>query len=141
MKLNKENQELKQRLQKLANGNTDLRKKLQKGVSKGNEATTNIKRKQQGETAIKKHAIKRTTEYTAAAAEKVSSDNKAKESKPLVIIAGDSIIKDVNGWMLSGTSRVKVYSFSGADTSDMHEFLETTYQEETVKNYCTLWHK
>ena len=54
VKLNKENQELKQRLQKLVNENTDLRKKLHKGVSKGNEATSNIKQKQQGETAIKK---------------------------------------------------------------------------------------
>ena len=53
VKLNKENQELKQRLQKLVNENTDLRKKLQKGVSKGNEATSNIKQKQPGETATK----------------------------------------------------------------------------------------
>ena len=53
VKLSKENQELKQRLQKLVNENTDLRKKLQKGVSKGNEATSNIKQKQQGETATK----------------------------------------------------------------------------------------
>ena len=43
VKLNKENQELKQRLQKLVNEDTDLRKKLQDGVSKGNEATSNIK--------------------------------------------------------------------------------------------------
>ena len=53
MKLNKKNQELKQRLQKLVNENIDLRKKLQKGVIKGNEATSNIKQKQQGETATK----------------------------------------------------------------------------------------
>ena len=64
---NKENQELKQRLQKLENENTDLRKKLQKDVSKGNEVISNIKQKQQGETATKKkqqqkHATKRTTE-------------------------------------------------------------------------------
>ena len=124
VKLNKENQELKQRLQKLVNENTDQRKKLQKGVSKDNEATSNLKQKQQGETAIKKHMIKRTTAHTTAAVEKVSSDNKAKESKPLILIAGDSIIKDVNGWMLSRTSRVKVHSFSGADISDMHDFLK-----------------
>ena len=47
VKLDKKNQELKPRLQKLANENTDLRKKLQNGVSKGNEATSNIKQKQQ----------------------------------------------------------------------------------------------
>ena len=47
VKLNKENQELKQRLQKLANENTDLRKKFPNGVSKGNEVTSNIRQKQQ----------------------------------------------------------------------------------------------
>ena len=40
---------------------------------------------------------KRTTEHTIPAVEQVSSDNKAKESKPSVLIAGDSIIKDING--------------------------------------------
>ena len=67
---------------------------------------------------------KRTTEHTIAAGEQVASDNKAKESKPLILIAGDSIIKDIKGWMLSRTSRVKVHSFRGADTSDMHDFLK-----------------
>ena len=45
--LNKENQKLKQRLQKLANENTDLSKKFQNCVSKGNEVTSNIRQKQQ----------------------------------------------------------------------------------------------
>ena len=54
LKLHKENQELKQRLQKLVNGNTDLRKKFQNGGSKGNELTSNIKQKQQKETATKR---------------------------------------------------------------------------------------
>ena len=103
VKLNKENQELKQRLQRLANEHTDLRKKLQKGVCKGNEGTSNIKIARRN--SHKKHATKRTTEHTTAAVEKVSSD-KAKESTSLILIAGDSIIKDVNGWTLSRTSRV-----------------------------------
>ena len=51
--LNKENQELKQRLQKLANENTDLSKMFQNCVSKGNEVTSNIRQKQQKKSATK----------------------------------------------------------------------------------------
>ena len=107
--LNKENQELKQRLQKLANENTDLSKKFQNCVSKGNEMTSNIRQKQQ-KNQPQKHATKCTTEHTISVVEQVSSDNKMKESKPLILIAGDSIIKDINGWILSRTSRMKVHS-------------------------------
>ena len=109
VKLNKEDQELKQRLQKLVNENTDLMKKFQNGVSKGNEVTSNIRQKQHKKNSHKKHATKHTTEHTISAVEQVSSDNKTKESKPLILIAGDSIIKDINGWMLSRTSRMKVH--------------------------------
>ena len=69
--LNKENQELKQRLQKLANENTDLSKKFQNCVSKGNEVTSNIRQKQQKKSATKKHATKRTTEHTISDVEQV----------------------------------------------------------------------
>ena len=62
VKLNKENQELKQRLQKLANENTELRKKLQNGVSKGNEATNNIKQKRQ---SLRETVTKRTCDKTS----------------------------------------------------------------------------
>ena len=84
----------------MASEKTDLRKKFQNGVSKGNEVTSNIRQKQQ-KTTTKKHATKRTTEHTISAVQQVSSDNKMKESKLLILIAGDSIIKDINGWMLS----------------------------------------
>ena len=53
----------------------------------------NSKKKQPRE----KHVTKLTTEHTIPAVEQVSSDNKVKESKPLVLIAEDSIIKDING--------------------------------------------
>ena len=90
----------------------------------------------------KKHVTKRTTEHTIAAGEQVASDNKAKESKPLILIAGDSIIKDINGWMLSRTSRVKAHSFSGADTSDMHNFLKPLIKKKPSRIivHCATYH-
>ena len=59
--------------------------------------------------------------------------------KPLILIAGDSIIKDINGWMLSKTSRVKVHSFSGAETSDVHDFLKPLIKKKPSRTivYCS----
>ena len=45
-------------------------------------------------------------------------------SKRKIFIAGDSMIKDVKGWLLSRQKYVKVYSFSGADTHDMFDFIK-----------------
>ena len=46
-----------------------------------------------------------------------------KKHKPKVIIAGDSIVKDMKGWMISRNKLIKVHSFSGANTTDMESFL------------------
>ena len=48
----------------------------------------------------------------------VSSNN-----KPTIVIAGDSIIKDIKGWLMSRNKRVKISSFPGANTEDMKDFL------------------
>ena len=45
------------------------------------------------------------------------------QNKPLIIIAGDSMGKGPNVWIMSRTSNVKVYSFSGATTHDVNDFL------------------
>ena len=46
-----------------------------------------------------------------------------KKHKPKVIIAGDSIVKDMKGGMMSRNKLVKVHSFSGPNTTDMESFL------------------
>ena len=48
-----------------------------------------------------------------------------KRDKPLVIVAGDSMLRDINGWMMSRSNKVKIHSFSGANTSDMTHFLQS----------------
>ena len=48
----------------------------------------------------------------------VSSNN-----KPTIVIAGDSIIKDIKGWLMTRNKRVKISSFPGANTEDMKDFL------------------
>ena len=62
----------------------------------------------------------------APAHERKQKNKFGKESslKPKVIIAGDSIIKNVQGWILSSKKDVKVRSFSGAKIADMNHHIE-----------------
>ena len=46
------------------------------------------------------------------------------KTKSCIFIAGDSVVKDVRGWLLSRHKYVKVYSFSVADTTDMNNFIK-----------------
>ena len=48
---------------------------------------------------------------------------KGSNLKPKVIIAGDSIVKNVQGWRLSSKKDVKVQSFSGAKIADMNHHI------------------
>ena len=48
----------------------------------------------------------------------MQKEAKPKPKKPTVILAGDSILKNIKGWLISRTKAVKSYSFSGADTDD-----------------------
>ena len=47
-----------------------------------------------------------------------------KDIKPLVIVAGDSIIKDLNGRMMSRKNNVKIHCFPGSTTEDMTDFVK-----------------
>ena len=44
-------------------------------------------------------------------------------NKPTIVTDGDSIIKDIKGWLMSRNKRVKISSFRGANTEDMKDFL------------------
>ena len=43
--------------------------------------------------------------------------------KPMIVIAGNSIVKDVKGWLMRRDKRVKINSFSVANIEDMEDFL------------------
>ena len=55
---------------------------------------------------------------------RMEKEAKPKPKKPTVVLAGDSILKNINGWLMSRTKAVKSYSFSGADTDDMKYHLQ-----------------
>ena len=55
-------------------------------------------------------------------------------SKKVTVIAGDSILKHLEGWRLSNSStRIVVESFSGATTSDMEDYLKPILRKEPNK--------
>ena len=55
----------------------------------------------------------------------VGKDQKstAKSRKPRIFIAGDSMVRELKGWLMSRNKFVKVYSFSSATADDIESFL------------------
>jgi len=51
--------------------------------------------------------------------------------RPVVVIAGDSLVKNVQGWRVSNGKRVKtvVKSFSGASVNDMFDYIQPTIRQ------------
>ena len=47
------------------------------------------------------------------------------------MIAGDSVLKNLQGHKISRNSRVKVSSFPGSTTEDMHDFIKPLLQKNT----------
>ena len=43
--------------------------------------------------------------------------------KPKIIMAGDSILKNLHGWIMARSKSVKIHSFPGAMTEDMVSYL------------------
>ena len=54
----------------------------------------------------------------------LSQPSRSKSNKAKIFDMGDSIVKDVKGWLLSRKLYVKVYSFSGTDTEDMFDYIK-----------------
>ena len=67
-----------------------------------------------------------------------SSSSKIEEKKedvkvdgnPMIVIAGDSIVKDVKVWLMSRDKRVTVNNFSEANIEDMEDFLSPIIQRK-----------
>ena len=91
------------------------------------------KQKEKVEELQKKSNCKPTADKpTGKPVEKKTTDVKEEPSlsqprrnthKPRIIIAGDSMVRDLKGWLMSRSKFVKVFSFSGATTEDMKSYL------------------
>ena len=118
-------------------GKKDLRDKnpMPALQTKKNTASKPVKDK------VKDRERPRRTDTAGSGNEKTKSKNRSDEidltgpeserghpstskTKSSIFIAGDSVVKDVKGWLLSRHKYVKVYSFSDADTTDMNDFIK-----------------
>ena len=51
-------------------------------------------------------------------------------TKPVVFVAGDSMLKNLKGYLMSRTKSVKIPSFPGASTEDMKDFIKPLLNRE-----------
>ena len=62
--------------------------------------------------------------------EKPSKYGEERKKKPLVIVASDSLLRYIKGWLMSRSKKVKINSFPGATTSDMFDFLKPLLKKD-----------
>ena len=53
-----------------------------------------------------------------------ATNDRLKISKPQIVIAGDSMIKDLRGYRMSKAANVKVYPFTGSTTGDLVDHIK-----------------
>ena len=64
------------------------------------------------------------TNKNVSASEKAENQFTEKNKrKPKIFLVGDSMVRDIKGWLLSRNKTVKVYGFPGSTTEDMESFL------------------
>ena len=56
---------------------------------------------------------------------KAENVTREREERPLIIVAGDSIVKGLKGWLMPRRANVKVFSFSGSTITSMVVYLLT----------------
>ena len=72
----------------------------------------------------------------AGESKSVVKSNPTQHKKSMTFIVGDSIVKDVKGWLFSREKFGRTYSFSDADTIDMHNFITPFPEEKPEEIIC-----
>ena len=104
-KLEDENCKIKSKLEEMSRVNAALRKQLVKS-----KTTTETAAKAKPELKLKD------TNWATPLIDQPNNSTQQTdnvEKKPLIIVAGDSMVKGLNGWMMSRKNNVKVHSFRG----------------------------
>ena len=117
-------QKLPDELEKMQKEKNEIIAELKAGHQKLNELNAKLVQDLQ-------EAKQRIEELKPDGKNKVSDSNedarKAKTTKqlrkPKIIAVGDSILKNLHGWMMARSKSVKIYSFPGATTEDMVSYL------------------
>ena len=76
------------------------------------------------------HLYESAVPKNAGESKSVMKSNPTQHKEPMTFTVGDSVAKDVKGWLLFRERFVRTYSFSGADTTDMHDFIRTLLKKK-----------
>ena len=120
---------------RITNPNTPVKHSHAKPKTSSSHTSSGKETKQSSKTKLKKDEkeASKSREVPSGKTKVTVTDSSAKvgpkstpssERKKRIIIAGDSIVKDIKGWLMSRQKSEKMYSFSGADTADMEHFLQ-----------------
>ena len=103
--------------------NQSTKKKKKKKKEKGKQKPSQAQRATEDTTSERQH-VRYGSDSTP------DSDQTAAK-RPVVVIAGDSLVKNVQGWRVSNGKRVKtvVKSFSGASVNDMFDYIKPTIRQ------------
>ena len=58
---------------------------------------------------------------------------KRKRRRPLIIVAGGSIVKGLKGWLMSRRANVKVFFFSGSTITDIEHFIKPLINKQPIQ--------
>lgn len=130
-KLNQKITELETEIVKLKEENNRLKtelysKKQTNKVTKAGKPELNKNNEKRSNGKVPEKTKKNIEERVDPAQSNAKMGNVEREprGKPLIIVAGDSLVKGLKGWMMSRRANVKVFSFSGSTVADMEHFIK-----------------
>ena len=74
-----------------------------------------------------KHEGRKSSSFSTA------SKHSTSDQKKNILIAADSLLRDIKGWMMSRQGSVKFHPFSGADTSNMEFHIQPLINKKPKK--------
>ena len=108
--------------------------KKQQNIEKGAQSTKQVGRKKEmtqspeRKNPTNSSASDKSTQPTKHQQQQQLPKDKVNQNgthtKEKIFIVGDSMVKNLHGWMTSRTKTVKVHSFSGSTVQDMEYFVE-----------------
>ena len=104
--------------------NTEKGAQSKKQVGRKKETTQSPEQKNPTNSCASDKSAQPTKHQQQQQLPKVKVNQNGTHTKEKIFIVGDSMVKNLHGWMMSRTKTVKVHSFSGSTVQDTEYFVE-----------------